>query len=160
MAEKEISLAAAAVPAIQISIFPTQKVVETGVELFFKANNLVGNSRKIAANGKVGGASLGDGASGGGAGGTIIMDINNYRCCNHRGKWRTGEERPTTAVMWADVMAQAVVVVVALFILPGLLPATVTASLGAAGPEVCPRGFLQSHCSVNCGRSRANRSRI
>ena len=46
--------------------------------VFLQANNLVGNSRKIAANGRVGGASLGDGASGGGAGGTIIMDINNY----------------------------------------------------------------------------------
>ena len=46
--------------------------------VFLQADNLVGNSRKIAANGKVGGPSLGDGASGGGAGGTIIMDINNY----------------------------------------------------------------------------------
>ena len=46
--------------------------------VFLQANNLIGNSRKIAANGRVGGASLGDGASGGGAGGTIIMDINNY----------------------------------------------------------------------------------
>jgi hypothetical protein len=46
--------------------------------VFLQADNLVGNNRKIAANGTVGGASLGDGASGGGAGGTIIMDINNY----------------------------------------------------------------------------------
>jgi hypothetical protein len=46
--------------------------------VFLQANNLVGNSKKIASNGRVGGASLGDGASGGGAGGTIIMDINNY----------------------------------------------------------------------------------
>ena len=46
--------------------------------VFLQGNNLVGNSRKIAASGRVGGASLGDGASGGGAGGTIIMDINNY----------------------------------------------------------------------------------
>jgi len=46
--------------------------------VFLQAINLVGNSRKIAANGRVGGASLGDGASGGGAGGTIIMNINNY----------------------------------------------------------------------------------
>jgi len=46
--------------------------------VFLQSNNLVGNSRKIAANGRVGGASLGDGASGGGAGGTIIMAVNNY----------------------------------------------------------------------------------
>jgi hypothetical protein len=46
--------------------------------VFLQANNLVGNSKKVAANGRVGGASLGDGASGSGAGGTIIMDINSY----------------------------------------------------------------------------------
>jgi hypothetical protein len=46
--------------------------------IFIQANNIVGNNRKIAANGRVGGASLGDGASGGGAGGTIIMDVNSY----------------------------------------------------------------------------------
>lgn len=46
--------------------------------IFIQADNIIGNGRKIAANGRVGGASLGDGASGGGAGGTIIMDVNTY----------------------------------------------------------------------------------
>ena len=46
--------------------------------VFVQAKNLVGNNRKIAANGHRGGASLGDGASGSGAGGTIIMKITSY----------------------------------------------------------------------------------
>lgn len=46
--------------------------------IFIQADNIVGNGRKIVANGRAGGASLGDGASGGGAGGTIIMDVNTY----------------------------------------------------------------------------------
>lgn len=46
--------------------------------VFIQANNIIGNNRKISANGRVGGASLGDGASGGGAGGTIIIDAGNF----------------------------------------------------------------------------------
>jgi hypothetical protein len=46
--------------------------------VFIKAGNIVGNNRKISASGKAGGQALGDGASGGGAGGTIIMSVNSY----------------------------------------------------------------------------------
>ncbi|MDP4264746.1 MAG: hypothetical protein Q8941_19620, partial [Bacteroidota bacterium] len=46
--------------------------------VFIKANNLAGNGYKISANGQVGGPALSDGASGSGAAGTIIMNINNY----------------------------------------------------------------------------------
>ncbi|HEY6503264.1 MAG TPA: T9SS type A sorting domain-containing protein [Chitinophagaceae bacterium] len=46
--------------------------------VFIRANNLTGNSHKISANGKVGGPAASDGSSGAGAGGTIIMDVNNY----------------------------------------------------------------------------------
>lgn len=49
-----------------------------GGVLFIQANNLISNGRKIAANGAKGGNALGDGSSGGGAGGTIIMDVVNY----------------------------------------------------------------------------------
>lgn len=46
--------------------------------IFIRANNLVGNSEKITANGQRGGSAIGDGGSGGGAGGTIIMDVASY----------------------------------------------------------------------------------
>jgi hypothetical protein len=46
--------------------------------IFIEADNLIGNNFKIVANGSKGGNALGDGASGSGAGGTIILDINNY----------------------------------------------------------------------------------
>lgn len=46
--------------------------------IFIEAENLIGNSHKIVANGSRGGNALGDGASGSGAGGTLILDINNY----------------------------------------------------------------------------------
>src|SRR5688500_8657871 len=46
--------------------------------IFIRAKNLVGNNSKITANGQRGGSSIGDGASGGGAGGTVIMNIESY----------------------------------------------------------------------------------
>jgi hypothetical protein len=46
--------------------------------IFIHANNLTGNGRKISANGQNGGPAASDGASGAGAAGTIIMDVNNY----------------------------------------------------------------------------------
>lgn len=46
--------------------------------IFIRAKNLVGNNSKITANGQRGGSSIGDGASGGGAGGTVIMNIDSY----------------------------------------------------------------------------------
>ncbi|MEP7374327.1 MAG: T9SS type A sorting domain-containing protein [Chitinophagaceae bacterium] len=46
--------------------------------IFIEAENLIGNNYKIVANGSKGGNALGDGASGSGAGGTLILDINNY----------------------------------------------------------------------------------
>jgi hypothetical protein len=46
--------------------------------VFIQATNLVGNNKEIVANGQTGGNSLGDGGSGGGAGGTIILDIMSY----------------------------------------------------------------------------------
>jgi hypothetical protein len=46
--------------------------------VFIRAENLIGNSHKISATGKVGGPAASDGASGAGAGGTIILDINSY----------------------------------------------------------------------------------
>jgi hypothetical protein len=46
--------------------------------VFIRADNLIGNGYKISANGQVGGPAASDGASGAGAGGTIIMHVNNY----------------------------------------------------------------------------------
>jgi len=46
--------------------------------IFIEADNLTGNSFKITANGGKGGNALSDGASGAGAGGTVIMDVNTY----------------------------------------------------------------------------------
>lgn len=46
--------------------------------IFIRAKNLIGNNSKITANGQRGGSSIGDGASGGGAGGTVILNIDNY----------------------------------------------------------------------------------
>jgi Secretion system C-terminal sorting domain len=46
--------------------------------VFIEAENLIGNNHKVVANGSRGGNALGDGASGSGAGGTLIMNINNY----------------------------------------------------------------------------------
>jgi hypothetical protein len=46
--------------------------------VFIWAKSLVGNNSKITANGQKGGSAVGDGASGGGAGGTVIMAIDSY----------------------------------------------------------------------------------
>lgn len=46
--------------------------------VFIRALNLVGNGYKISANGQTGGPALSDGASGGGAGGSIIMSAGSY----------------------------------------------------------------------------------
>lgn len=46
--------------------------------IFIHAGTLTGNNDTISANGEIGGMSQADGAGGGGAGGTIIMDVNNY----------------------------------------------------------------------------------
>jgi hypothetical protein len=46
--------------------------------IFIWANNLIGNGQSIRANGGKGGDSQGDGAGGGGAAGTIIMNVTNY----------------------------------------------------------------------------------
>ncbi len=46
--------------------------------VFIKASELAGNGYTIAANGSKGTSTVGDGASGGGAGGTIIMDVFTY----------------------------------------------------------------------------------
>ncbi len=46
--------------------------------VFIKALELVGNANTISANGSNGTSTIGDGASGAGAGGTIIMDIATY----------------------------------------------------------------------------------
>lgn len=46
--------------------------------VFIRADNIIMNGHKISANGQLGGSALSDGASGGGAGGTIIMAVNNY----------------------------------------------------------------------------------
>ena len=42
------------------------------------ANNIIGNGHEISANGQDGSSTSYDGASGGGAGGTIIMNVTNY----------------------------------------------------------------------------------
>lgn len=46
--------------------------------IFLWANDLIGNGETISANGEEGGNSFLDGAGGGGAGGTIILNIANY----------------------------------------------------------------------------------
>jgi hypothetical protein len=46
--------------------------------IFIKALELVGNGNTISADGSKGTSTIGDGASGGGAGGTLIMDIATY----------------------------------------------------------------------------------
>ncbi len=46
--------------------------------IFIEAGNIVGNGFKISANGQAGCRAESDGASGGGAGGTIILDVDNY----------------------------------------------------------------------------------
>ncbi len=46
--------------------------------IFIHAGTLIGNSYRISANGAAGGTAMSDGASGGGAAGTIIMDVNTY----------------------------------------------------------------------------------
>lgn len=46
--------------------------------IFIEANNIIGNGFTISANGQAGGRAEGDGASGGGAGGTIILNVNDY----------------------------------------------------------------------------------
>jgi hypothetical protein len=46
--------------------------------IFIKANNIIGNGYSVSANGGVGGSAYSDGASGAGAGGTVIMNVLNY----------------------------------------------------------------------------------
>lgn len=49
-----------------------------GAIIFLFAKTLIGNNQKITANGLQGGTAYADGASGGGAGGTIIMNVLTY----------------------------------------------------------------------------------
>ena len=56
---------------------PTHGGGNGGGIIFITTKNLIGNGYKIMANGQIGGSNISDGASGGGAGGTIIMDILN-----------------------------------------------------------------------------------
>jgi hypothetical protein len=46
--------------------------------IFLQAQTLIGNGYKISATGGIGGNAVSDGASGGGAAGTVIMDVNTY----------------------------------------------------------------------------------
>jgi hypothetical protein len=46
--------------------------------IFIIAKNIIGNGYSISANGQAGGPAASDGASGAGAGGTIIMNAENY----------------------------------------------------------------------------------
>ena len=46
--------------------------------VFIHATTLIGNGYRISANGQTGGSAVSDGASGGGAAGTVIMEISNY----------------------------------------------------------------------------------
>jgi hypothetical protein len=46
--------------------------------VFIHATTLIGNGYKISANGGPGGTAVSDGASGGGAAGSVIMDVSNY----------------------------------------------------------------------------------
>ncbi|MBC7949747.1 MAG: T9SS type A sorting domain-containing protein [Chitinophagaceae bacterium] len=46
--------------------------------LFIRATTVTGNGHRISANGQVGGPAASDGASGAGAGGTIIMHVTTY----------------------------------------------------------------------------------
>lgn len=46
--------------------------------VFIKADSLIGNGHQIKAGGAVGGYSMNDGAGGAGAGGTVILNVNNY----------------------------------------------------------------------------------
>ncbi len=46
--------------------------------IFIHAETLIGNGYKISANGGEGGTAVSDGASGGGAAGSVIMDISTY----------------------------------------------------------------------------------
>ncbi|MBK5270357.1 MAG: T9SS type A sorting domain-containing protein, partial [Bacteroidia bacterium] len=56
---------------------PTHGGGNGGGIAFITSNNLIGNGYIITANGQIGGSNISDGASGGGAGGTIIMDVLN-----------------------------------------------------------------------------------
>jgi Secretion system C-terminal sorting domain len=57
---------------------PTNGGGHGGGIVFIRAANLIGNGQKISANGQVGGPGASDGASGAGAGGTIILNVANY----------------------------------------------------------------------------------
>ena len=46
--------------------------------ILIQSDNIIGNGFKISANGGQGGNAASDGASGGGAAGTVIMDVNTY----------------------------------------------------------------------------------
>ncbi|TMI91998.1 MAG: T9SS type A sorting domain-containing protein [Bacteroidetes bacterium] len=46
--------------------------------IFIEAETLIGNGYKISANGGAGGTAVSDGASGGGAAGSVVMDITSY----------------------------------------------------------------------------------
>ncbi len=46
--------------------------------IYIRTMNLTANNKKISANGQVGGPAASDGASGAGAGGTIVLDVNNF----------------------------------------------------------------------------------
>ncbi|HEY1871989.1 MAG TPA: T9SS type A sorting domain-containing protein, partial [Chitinophagaceae bacterium] len=46
--------------------------------IFLQAGTLIGNGYKISANGGIGGNAVSDGASGGGAAGSVIMDVSTY----------------------------------------------------------------------------------
>lgn len=108
--------------------------------IFIHANNIISNNQKISANGKIGGPSASDGASGGGAGGTIIMDITTgysgtLTIQADGGQGGTSDDGLNEDYCYGAGGGGSGGVVYFSGSTPGA-PVTTTATAGPAGPEV------------------------
>jgi hypothetical protein len=110
-----------------------------GAIVFIRTDNLIGNGYKISANGQVGGPALSDGASGGGAAGTIILSVNNYfgaaNITANGGQGGIEDDGLNLNKCYGSGGGGSGGVIYFKAAIPGA-PVTTTAAAGPAGPEV------------------------
>jgi hypothetical protein len=107
--------------------------------VFVRADILIGNGKKISANGQTGGPAASDGASGGGAGGTMIMHVNNYfgavNIAANGGQGGTEDDGLNINKCYGSGGGGSGGVIYFSGALPGA-PVTSSVAAGPAGPEV------------------------
>jgi hypothetical protein len=122
--------------------------------VFIRADNLIGNGYKISANGQVGGPAASDGASGAGAGGTIILHVNNYTgstiIAANGGQGGTEDDGLNINKCYGSGGGGSGGVIYFSGAIPGV-PVTSTVSGGNAGPEVNHDGSCNAAVASSLG---------